>query len=104
MKILKRGMHMKLLGICLFVLMMVSQAWAESDDVSGPRNFISGDLGIYAPGANLIAGTRDSGTPAQVPFTDSGPLAIGLDYDYMYKSDLSFGGFLRYDTVSTSFN
>lgn len=93
---------MKKFALFFLTVTISSLTWASSDDVEGPHHYLSGALGIFAPGANTMVGTRDNGNQATPSFTDSGPLAIGMDYDYMTKSDLSFGGFLRYYNASAS--
>jgi hypothetical protein len=68
---------------------------------SATRNYLSAALGFLAPGMNTVVGTAN-GTQTAVNFTNSGLFALGADYDYMYKNDVSFGGFFRYYSVSTT--
>src|SRR4051812_25852014 len=92
--------------ICLMCSLLGSQSFAASyssgSDYSSVKNYVTGALGIFAPGQNLLSGSRDNGNAVTATFFNSGLIGIGADYDYMYKSDVSFGGFLRYYSASTT--
>jgi len=75
-----------------------------ASDRGGGRNFISGALGFMAPGQNVLYGTNSSGNGQTAVFNLSGFFGIGGDYDYMWKKDLSVGGFLRYYSTTSNYN
>lgn len=66
---------------------------------SDHKHIISPSLGFMGPGANRL----DDGTNNN-SFMLSGLFGIGAEYEYMWKPDVSFGGFLRYYNTSDSLN
>jgi hypothetical protein len=68
------------------------------------QHVVSGALGFMAPGENQMSGTQSNGNPGAATFHLAGLFGIGGDYDYMKNKDMSFGGFLRYYSTSSSYN
>lgn len=64
---------------------------------SSHKHVISPSLGFMGPGQNILVDGNNTGQ-----LTLSGLFAIGGEYEYMLKPDLSVGGFIRYYDTSDS--
>lgn len=77
---------------------------SSSSSYGSPMHAVSGLFGFYAPGWTTYTGNSSAtGTPVSVNPKSSGFFGIGGDYEYLYRSDLSFGALLRYYSTGDTY-
>jgi len=91
------------LALGLSLSAMAQQRRISASDYRGSSGIhaVSGAFGFYSPGTALLIDTSRTGSQSTSPAV-SGFFGIGGDYEYLYASDLTFGGFFRYYSTSDS--